>query len=65
MFGFEIKIMDKYVCGKQPRISSGLLCEITVRAASAPLTYHTWTAYALQTRSMCEPGVKGHLTYSS
>ena len=40
-FGFDIKIMDKCcVCGKQPRISSGLFCESTVHGAS-PLTRDT------------------------
>ncbi len=49
MFGFEIKIMDKCcVCGKQPQKKT--VCESTVSAASAPLTYHTWTAYTLQTK---------------
>ncbi len=57
--------MDKCcVCSKQPRISGRLLCESTtrVRAASAPLTHGLHTHCK---RSTCEPGEKGHLTYSS
>ncbi len=58
MFGFEIKIMDKCcVCSKQPRISCRLLCESCFCTAHGPHTHCK--------RSMCEPGVKGHLTYSS
>ncbi len=59
-FGFEIKIMDTCVCGKQPQIRSGLQTRPVCKHESVLLLHRIRNAHGLHThckRSMCETGV--------